>query len=317
MNNTILVILHKTGQSFAYYDVQTGKTLRSIDTKPFPHEICLSPDRKSFYVAEMGVRGVESTGPGGHTIAIYRTGTGEKTGEIDTGKYDRPHGLVTHANGRLYVTSESTQYLLIYDLNKNELIQKVYLGQKCAHMVNTSHNGNRAYTANIFSNTITEIDTTDGRVIRHITVPERPEGMVCAPDDSLIYVVCREAKRIAVIDAAHGEWIDSIPTGNGPVRIAMTPDGSQFVIPLFHSAAVQVIDRVTKVTQTLDVGPHPAGVAISPDGGLFFISCEDEQQVYVFDMHTKELLNKIKTGPGCDAMVCLDRREIKFFDIWS
>ena len=64
-----------------------------------------------------------------------------------------------------------------------------------------------------------------------------------------------------------------------------------------------------KVTQTIAVGPHPAGTCISPDGKLVFISCEDENLVYVFDLETLEIVQKIKTGDGADAMVCLSASE--------
>ncbi len=67
----ILLVLHKLEHSFGYYDVQSGEQLRSIKTRDYPHEICLDPDRKKVYIAEMGVRGIESEGAGGHTIAVF------------------------------------------------------------------------------------------------------------------------------------------------------------------------------------------------------------------------------------------------------
>ena len=105
--------------------------------------------------------------------------------------------------------------------------------------------------------------------------------------------------------------IDRINTGHGPVRIVITPAGDRLGIPLFHSAAVEIADTSSrKVTHTFPVGPHPAGTCMSPDGKLVFMSCEDENLVYVFDMDNLAVINKIKTGNGADAMVCLYRTEI-------
>lgn len=312
MSFPVLIVLHKTDESFGYYDVGTGQQLATIQTLPFPHEICLSPDRKQIYIAEMGVRGVESEGPGGHTVSIYDVKTHALINRIDTGSFDRPHGVATHSNGRLFVTSESTKVLLIYKLGTHELLHEVFLDQDCAHMVSVAPDGRTACTANIFSNSITTVDTDRGEVLRHIAVLERPEGMAFSPDGHLVYVVNRESRAVVVVDHAEGCVIDRIDTGDGPVRVAITPDGKRLAVPLFHAGAVQIIDTTQrKVTHTVEVGPHPAGTAMSSDGKLVFMSCEDENAVYVFSMDTVEIINKIPTGPGCDAMICLDAVETR------
>ncbi len=305
-----LVVLHKTDESFGYYDVAAATPIARVGTRPFPHEVCLSPDRSRLYVAEMGVRGIESAGPGGHTVAVYDTRTRAPLGTIDTTPYDRPHGIATHATDRLFVTSESTRHLLIYELAGRRLLHAVPLEQDCAHMVSVSPDGAMAYTANIGSNTITAVDTRRGAVARHIPVLQRPEGMVFSPDGALIYVVNRESAAVSVVDTRRGETVDTIETGHGPVRVAITPDGARLAVPLFHSDAVQIVDtRTRRVTATVDVGRRPAGTAMSPDGSLVFMSCEEESAVYVLSMRTAAIVGRIPTGPGCDAMVCLDNEK--------
>lgn len=304
-----LVVLHKLEDSFAYYQIPGGKQIVSINTRPYPHEICLDLSGQKIYIAEMGVRGIESEGPGGHTISVYDIKAKEQISTIDTGEYDRPHGIVTHGN-RLYVTSESTKNLLIYNLDNNSLITTVFLGQECSHMVNISPDGRTAYTANIWSDSITAVDTDTYQVLHHISVPERPEGMVFSPEGELIYCVCREAGCVAVIDRKPARMSGRILTGNGPVRIAGSPDGQTLYIPLFHSAAVQFADtRTLEIIHTISVGPHPAGICTSPDNKLIFISCEEENMVYIIDSGTCEVIEKVRTGAGPDAMVCLFSNE--------
>lgn len=304
-----LLLLHKLEESFGYYNVNTGEQIAKIKTRPFPHEICLDPLREKIYISEMGVRGIESTGPGGHTISVFNIKTRCQESTIDTGVYDRPHGIVTFEN-KLLITSESTKNLLIYDLRTEILIKTLFLGQDCAHMVNIRPDGRTAYTANILSNSISVVDLEHFKILEHISVPERPEGMVFSPDNKLIYCVCREANVVVVIDSKNNKIIDTIITESGPVRIAISLDGQQLCVPLFHSASIQFANTWTrKVTDTIKVGPHPAGVCVSPDGRLVFISCEEENLVYVFNFDSHEIINKIKTGDGADAMVCLFTKE--------
>ncbi len=311
MTDYLLLVLHKLEHSFGYYDVSSGRRLATLDTRPYPHEICLDPGRRKAYIAEMGVRGIESDGPGGHTVAIYDVKSRLYEGAIDTGQYDRPHGLVTFGN-RLYVTSESTRHLLVFDLQTEKLIKPVFLDQECAHMVAIAPEGDTAYTANILSNSITAVNTRSLEVRYHIPVPERPEGMAFSPDGKWMYCVCREAQKVAVIDCEIGKMVNAIDTGHGPVRVVITPDGSRLAIPLFHSAAVQVADTLSqKVTHTIPVGHHPAGTCMSPDGKVVFMSCEDENRVYAFDMDSLEIVQKIDTGEGADAMVCLYITELE------
>ncbi len=306
-----LLVLHKLDESYGYYDVSTGRNEATIKTLPFPHEICLDPARKKIYIAEMGVRGIESAGPGGHTIAVFDLKSGKQVSTIDTGKYDRPQGIVTYGK-KLFVTSESTKNLLVYDIDKEILISAVCLGQDCAHMVNVSPDGKVAYTANIWSNSITAVDTEKYSVLHNIDLPERPEGLVFSADGKTIYCVCREARSVAVINRDKAQITGKIETGNGPVRISITPDGKELIIPLFHSGTFQIADtRTEKVTATVEVGPHPAGICLSPDGSLAFISCEEENLVYVFNLASREIINRIKTGNGADAMLCVYAEEVE------
>ena len=148
-----------------------GNSLALIKTRPYPHEICLDSGHKKIFIAEMGVRGIESEGPGGHTISVFDIKSRRLVSEIDTGNYDRPHGIALYGN-KLFITSESTKSLLIFNLKTGRLIKAVYLDQDCAHMVNISPDGKIAYTANIMSNSITAVNCLTYQVLYHIRVLE-------------------------------------------------------------------------------------------------------------------------------------------------
>ncbi len=310
MQDYILFVLHKLNASFGYYRVSSGEKLRRIETKDFPHEICLSPDRKKLYITEYGLRGVETPGTGGNTIAVFDIKTGRRTSTIDTDAHDRPHGIAVHESGYLFVTSESTRHVLIFDLDSEKLLHAVNTGGDLTHMLQVAPDGKTLYAADVGSGTLTSIDVESGRISGRIDVLQRPEGMVFSPDGRLLYVVNRESRAVAIVDTEKAEMVDQISTGHGPVRIVITPGGERLAFPLFHSDAVQIADTSSrKVIKTIPVGRQPAGTTISPDGKLVFMSCEIENTVYVFSMDDLSVITTIKTENGCDAMVCIDATE--------
>jgi YVTN family beta-propeller protein len=199
----VLLVLHKFENFLGYYDVGTGKELGRVDTGVFPHEMALSPDRTRVYITEYGCRGVESEGQGSNAIAVVDLKARKRIGTISTEQYNRPHGIVAR-NGKLFVTSEPTRRLLIFDLKSEELLHAIDTGQLVSHLVNVSPDGKTAFTSNIRSNSLTAIDPIAGKAVKQIPLLVRPEGMVFSPDGGLLYVVNRRARRFQL--SIPGKW---------------------------------------------------------------------------------------------------------------
>ena len=306
-----LVVLHKLEASLGCYDVASGRELFRLPTADFPHELCLSPDRRRLYVTEYGLRGVESEGEGGNAVAVFDLRGRTRVGTLSTGEYRRPHGVAADAGGRLYVTSEPRRALLIFRLEDQSFLHVVDVEQETPHVVAVSPDGRTAVTANIGSGSLSAVDVMMGVVLRQVKVLERPEGMAFSPDSTLLYVVNRESAAVSIVDAVQFEVVGRMETGRGPVRIAITPEGNRIAFPLFHENAVQIADtKARAVTHTIPVGKQPAGTTLSADGELLFVSCEHERQVYVISMAGGEVLSTIATGEGPDAMACLDLAEV-------
>jgi YVTN family beta-propeller protein len=306
-----LIVLHKLGASLGCYDVATRRELFRLPTADFPHELCLSPDRRRLYVTEYGLRGVESKGEGGNTVAVFDLRARERVATLSTGEHRRPHGIVADTGGRLYVTSEPEHKLVIFRLEDRSLFHVVDVEQDLPHVVAVSPDGRTAVTANIGPGTLSAVDVMMGVVLRQVKVLDRPEGMAFSPDGRLLYVVNRESAAVSIVDAVKYEVVGRIDTGQGPVRIAITPEGGRIAFPLFHQDAVQIADTATRmVTYTVPVGKQPAGTTMSRDGELLFVSCELERTVYVLSVSDGEVLATISTGEGPDAMACLELTEV-------
>jgi YVTN family beta-propeller protein len=305
-----LVVLNKLEHSLSCFDVDAGKELFRLPTSAYPHELCLSPDRSRLFVTEYGLTGVDAPGDGGNTIGVYDLRARARVATFSTNGYRRPHGVAAHASGHLFVTSEPSRTVLMFDLG-GTLRHAVPVDQDIPHMTSVTPDGRTCFAANIGSNSLTALDVESATVLGHTTALGRPEGMAFSPDGTRLYVANREGAAIAIVDVATREIVGTVKTGLGPVRIAITPDGRRLATPLFYADAVQVIDVASgRVCATIPVGCRPVGLTLSPDGTRLFVSCELDAAVHVIDMHTFQTVRRLQTAKGPDSMVCLAMSEI-------
>lgn len=311
LDGRALAVLHKLEDTLAVFEVASGREVFRVPTGRFPHEMCLSPDRRRLFVSEYGLRGVESEGEGGRTVGVFGLRERARVSEIDLDGFRRPHGIAAHESGRLFVTCEPQDALLVFRLEDAARVHAVAVGQRLPHIVAVSPDGATAVTANIGTGTLAAVDVESGRTLRVVRVLERPEGMAFSPDGRLLYVVNRESDAVAVVETARFEMVGRIETGRGPVRVVITPDGGRIGFPLFFADAVQIADTASlRVVHTVPVGRQPAGTAISRDGGILFVSCELDRRVYVVSVAEGRVLTTIATGEGPDAMAPLDLAEV-------
>jgi YVTN family beta-propeller protein len=80
-----------------------------------------------------------------------------------------------------------------------------------------------------------------------------------------VSVVDTATSTVSVIDTARNTVSATIPVGNGPVGVAVKPDGSEVYVADVVVNTVSVIDAATNtVIATIPGGNAPAGVIIQP-----------------------------------------------------
>lgn len=86
----------------------------------------------------------------------------------------------------------------------------------------------------------------------------------------------------------------TVPVGNGPVSVVISPDGSRAYVTGYGSSAVSVLSTVTKaVTATVPVAPGPWGAAVSPDGRRLFVPNYGGNTVDVLDTASGTVLASV------------------------
>jgi YVTN family beta-propeller protein len=311
LEDRALVVLHRLEASLAAYDACTGQERFRVPTGPYPHEVCLSPDRTQALVSEYGLPDAASEGEGGNSIGVFDLRRAERVGTIGLGRYHRPHGLAAHSGGRLFVTCESQRTLLILRTEDHSILHAVDVGQDLPHLAAVSPDGRTAFTANLGAGTLTAVDVMMGEVLSQVKGLDRPEGMAFSPDGRLLCVANRRGDALSIVDTTRLDVIARVPTGHGPMRVAVTPDGRRGAFALYDDDAVQVIDLdAREVAHTVPVGRGPAATAMSADGRVLFASCEADRRVFAIDLARAEVAGEIATGEGPDGMMAVDLGEV-------
>lgn len=107
---------------------------------------------------------------------------------------------------------------------------------------------------------------------------------------------------MSVIDLAKGAVIKTVPTGQRPRGILVTPDGKYILVCDGDDDAIQVFDAKTyRVVRTIPT-PDPELFALRSSGNPLYVSNENDAQVTVWDINTGKQLAMIPTGTEPEGM---------------
>jgi YVTN family beta-propeller protein len=295
---TVYLALLKGANSLAYLATD-GKVLSTVGVGLHPHEMAFSPDRKYLYTSDNGTMRIENPGSGGNSLSIIDVAARRKIGDISLGEFRRPHGIdVDPKTGLLAVTAEAPDQLLIVDPVKRKVVKHFDTKGKTSHMVRFGPGAKWAYVSNSSSGTVSAINLDSGEVKR-IETGDRPEGGVLSKDGKELYVPNRDSNNITVIDTAKNQAIANIPTGKGPVRIAITPDGSTLVYALMHEKKLAFADpKQRRQTDYMIVPGQLVSCNVSQDGKLAFTSAEEAVTIFVISIPARKVITKIKLAQG-------------------
>lgn len=294
-----LAVLFKGTAALAFVNKE-GKVLAQAPVTAHPHEMAFSPDGRYLFTTDNGTMTIEQAGTGGNFVSIIDVKARKKVGEINLGKFRRPHGIdMDRATGTLYVTTELPDQLLAID-TKTRTVKRTYdTGGKTAHMVVLGPGAKQAYISHSNSANIGVIDLASGKV-KLLATGKRPEGSVRSPDGKYVYVVNREAAAVDVVDTAKQEIVGKVAGSKGPVRIAVTPDGKQIIYACMHDEVVEFADTASrKVLGKTEKLPGPlVSLTVSPDGKYAFASAEERDLVYVISVAERKVVRKLQMPKG-------------------
>lgn len=299
----VLVALNKAEANMAIIDPGTMKVTGKVPVGEGPHEVVLSADGKTAYVANYGNR------TPGNSISIIDIATAKEVRRVELAPLIRPHGIQL-IGGKLYFTAEANRMIARYDTASNKIDWMMGVGQNVPHMVAGTSDQKKFATANIGSDSVTIFEFPSGAgnpgpsKITHVAVGKQPEAIDMSPDGKEVWTGLNVDGMVEVVDAVTYKSVAKIDTKGRPYRVRFTPDGKTVVCTmLLPGGDVVVIDAATrKETKRIKLEGTPMGIAFSADGKTAFVTVVGPDAVLRIGLDSGEVTGRVETGIGPDGI---------------
>src|SRR5688500_8743857 len=306
----VLLVLSKAENTLAVVDPDSLEVLRKIPVGEGPHEVVVSADGKTAFVANYGNQ------KPGNTLSMIDVDAGKELRRVDLGPLTRPHGLY-ECNGKVYFTSETSCAVGRYDPQADKVDWVVGTGQAGSHMLTVDETNGRIYTTNIGSDSVTIIDALGpapgpGPKPVNLTVKNGPEALALSPDGKELWVAPRQGGEIVIIDATTDAVKQSIPFKGAAFRLHFTPDGKRVIAPDLPNGEVVIYDAASRNQEKrIQVAQAPIGTVVTPDSKRAFVACAGAHKVIVLDLEKLAVAGTIDAGKAPDGMIWAEPRAAK------
>ena len=296
----VLVVLNKTDNDMVTVDPTMMKVTGRVAVGDGPHEVVLSADGKTAYVANYGAQ------TPGSSLSIIDLESTKETKRVDLLPLMRPHGLQM-IGGRIYFTAETNRAIARYDPAKDKVDWVMGTGQNGSHMIVGTSDEKRFYTANIGSDNVTAFELSaappaGSRVIQ-IPVGKQPEAIDMSPDGKEIWTGLNAEGAIDIVDTAAHKFIEKVQIGGRPYRVRFTPDGKWVVNTILPTREIVIVDAATrKEVRRIKLESVPMGITFARDGRTAFVSAGDPDIVLRIDLEKGEVTGRVETGKVPDGI---------------
>lgn len=301
----LLLVLNKEDATLSVIDLAANQTLGTVATGESPHELAVSSDGKLAFASNYGSR------TPGSSISVIDIATRKELRRVDVAPLQRPHGLA-ESQGKLLFTAEGSKVFAAYDPAANKIEMIMGTGQNATHMVMASPQGDRIYTANIGSDSISIFERAGqgGWNQTVIGVGKGPEGMDLSPNGKELWAAHSRDGSISVIDLAAKKVTGTIDIGTKRSnRLKFTPDGKYVLISDMEGNELIVLNADSRQpAKKIAVGKAPEGICITPAGDKAYIAVSGENKIAVLDLKTLAVTGSIPTGKSPDGMALVDSK---------
>lgn len=275
-----VLVANQQSASATIVDLARGTSVH-IAVGDGPHEAIISPDGRTGVVTVYGAR------TPGNRLAIIDLAKATVARHIDLGRFTRPHGarFIAGSNTMLAVTSESTGRVVLVDLEKDSIVADIPTESALSHMVAIPSAGARAYTANIGSGSVAEVNLATRAFARTLPIAPKTEGIAVRPDGREVWIGSNETGEVSVVDTDRWAVVATVKGFVMPYRLDISPDNRLAVVVDPERDNVGIVDVATRtLLGTIGGLGSPRGVHIGDDNRTAFITSAGRSSVIEVDL---------------------------------
>jgi YVTN family beta-propeller protein len=141
--------------------------------------------------------------------------------------------------------------------------------------------------------------------------------LLAAADTGTIVASNMDAHTVSVVDVATGATLATVPTGQGPHEVAISPDGARAVVSIYGNrsavgSSLVILDLRTPTAppRVVELGAgnqRPHGVVFLPDERRLLVTGERAQRVLLVDLASGAIDSSMHTNQATTHMVALSR----------
>lgn len=221
-----------------------------------------------------------------------QTGRMESVIDLPTIAFD----MVLSSDKRyLLLPASSAGKIFVVDTLNNEFVKSIPVGKHPTSIISPAGK-NKAYVANRFSSSISEIDLINMQAEREIPVKGQPEYIQVADNnDYLFYTDARTGD----ICKLHIETGNSWPLFNVK-NISTLKQWGRYLMVLSRTAdTLTVYDmKKSEIINKTVLGKKPLDLEVVDDMGKILVVCAGSNELNIVDMENFEVVKKIPLGSG-------------------
>jgi DNA-binding beta-propeller fold protein YncE len=282
----VLVVAHMDESRLALIDGTTFQTLGTIETGKDPHEVRVSPDGRSAYVAA------------GRFITAVDLRSRRLRAMFDLGSYSAHDIRVSRDGRRIWAACARAQAVLELDAETGKILRTYKTDQQGSWFVEVTPDERKLYTPNLEGKSVSVIDRATG-LVKVIRFAYPVYGIDISPDGKEVWVSGRD---LAVIDTAADEVTATVKTPEADTgRIRLTSDGKRVVVALLKKLAV-FDARTRRLISETELGASPKVLTLSGDDRRAFLTNPVDNSISVVDIVAGKLLATFQTGKKPDGI---------------
>jgi YVTN family beta-propeller protein len=213
---------------------------------------------------------------------------------------DAPYGISVTPDGDQVLVTQRDGNALVF-INTSDFSDPAYtlpVGNSPRGVAVEPH-GRYAYVANFDDDTVSQISITGRSITDTIDVGDAPSGVAARYDAEnetpVVYVTNYNDGTVTVIGADSQTTV--IDVDDGPIGVAVTPDGSRVYVANSDDDTVSIIDTQTEtVIDTLNVGDAPWGVAVGAQGDYVYVTNNFSDTVTVIQTSNNTIIRTFSVG---------------------